>query len=138
MTTTRNTLPRLHVGAGTTVGALTTFPLWVQAPSVRGLHWSGTELTIGEIAGSAVGRRAHRHQPVAAGPRSCSRETSLEGGLQHRMVAASGLMAAGTTGLLAARCIEQGRWNGQRDHQANSASRALQRVRRRARPRWCR
>ena len=117
MTATRHTLPRLHVGAGTTVGALTTFPLWVQAPSVRGLHWSGNELTIAEIAGSpsvdelTVTNRSQRPAVLLEGD-------LVEGGLQHRMVAASGLMAAGTTGMLAARCIEQGRWNGQQDHQA--------------------
>ena len=117
MTATSCTLPRLHVGAGTTIGALTTFPLWVQAPSVRGLHWSGTELTIAEIAGSpsvdelTVINRSNRPAVLLEGD-------LVEGGLQHRMVAASGLVAAGTTGMLAARCIEQGRWNGQQDHQA--------------------
>ena len=117
MTATRYTLPRLHVGAGTTVGALTTFPLWVQAPSVRGLHWSGNELTIAEIAGSpsvdelTVTNRSQRPAVLLEGD-------LVEGGLQHRMVAASGLMAAGTTGMLAARCIEQGRWDGQQGHQA--------------------
>ncbi len=122
MTATSCTLPRLHVGAGTTIGALTTFPLWVQAPSVRGLHWSGTELTIAEIAGSpsvdelTVINRSNRPAVLLEGD-------LVEGGLQHRMVAASGLVAAGTTGLLAARCIEQGRWDGQQVTRSLGAAR---------------
>ena len=117
MTATRYTLPRLHVGAGTTVGALTTFPLWVEAPSVRGLHWSGNQLTIAEIAGSpSVGELTVTNR--SSRPAVLLEGDLVEGGLQHRMVAASGVVAGGTTGMLAARCIEQGRWNGQHDHQA--------------------
>ena len=31
--------------------ALTAFPVWVEGPSVRGLHWSGQQLAVGELAG---------------------------------------------------------------------------------------
>ena len=118
MTTINTTLPRLHVGAGTTVGALTTFPLWVEAPSVRGLHWSGTQLSVGELHGQPSVDEL-RVTNGSSRPAVLLEGDLLEGGWQSRMVAASALLPAGETSTLAARCVEQGRWNGERAHQAN-------------------
>ena len=105
--------PRLHVGAGTTHGALTVFPLWVEAPSVHGLHWSGQQLSVSELAGGpSVGELAVRNR--SSGPVVLLEGDLVEGGWQNRMIATSVLLAGGASYDLPARCVEQGRWNGTR------------------------
>lgn len=106
--------PRLHVGAGTTHGALTVFPLWVEAPSVHGLHWSGQQLSVSELAGGpSVGQLAVRNR--SSGPAVLLEGDLVEGGWQNRMIATSVLLAGGASYDLPARCVEQGRWNGTKD-----------------------
>ena len=106
------TIPRLHVGAGTAVGPLTAFPVWVEGPSVRGLHWSGQQLSVGELAdGPSVSQLQVSNGSTR--PAVLLEGDLVEGGWQNRMLAASTLVRPGATTVLAARCVEQGRWHGQ-------------------------
>ena len=87
------TIPRLHVGAGTTVGSLTVFPVWVEGPSVHGLHWSGSRLTIGELDdGPSVGQLQVTNG--SSRPAVLLEGDVVEGGWQNRMLAASSLLAS--------------------------------------------
>ena len=118
MNKNRVTIPRLHVGAGTTVGSLTVFPVWVEGPSVHGLHWSGSRLTIGELDnGPSVGQLQVTNG--SSRPAVLLEGDVVEGGWQNRMLAASSLLPAGATGVVSARCVEQGRWDGMGRHRTN-------------------
>lgn len=111
------TIPRLHVGVGTTVHSLTVFPVWVEARSVRGLHWSGCQLSVGELDdGPSVGQVQATNS--SSRPAVLLEGDLVEGGWQHRMLAASSIIPAGTTSVVEARCVEQDRWHGQGRHQA--------------------
>ena len=46
----------------------------------------------------------------------------VEGGWQNRMLAASTLVRPGATSVLAARCVEQGRWHGQGQQHGHPAA----------------
>ena len=110
-------MPPLHVGHGTTIGALTVFPVWVEAPVVHGLEWCSAALEVGESAGQPVVgeivalNRSHRPLVVLEGD-------IVVGGWQDRMICASRVMAPGESRVLGARCVEHGRWSGQRKHRA--------------------
>lgn len=111
------TIPRLHVGAGTTVHSLTVFPVWVEGPSVRGLHWSGSRLSISELDdGPSVSQLKVTNG--SSRPAVLLEGDLVEGGWQNRMLAVSALIPAGASSLVPARCVEQGRWDGQARHQA--------------------
>ena len=110
-------MPPLHVGHGTTVGALTLFPVWVQAPVLHGLEWCSAALEVGERAGRPVVgeivalNRSHRPLVVLEGD-------IVVGGWQDRMLCDSRVMAPGESRVLGARCVEHGRWSGQTGHRA--------------------
>src|SRR3978361_1736930 len=85
---------RLHVGQGTTRGPLTVFPVWTDAPSLGSAHLTGSDapVDVAERAGSptvdqlVVTNRGDRPVLLLAGE-------LLEGGMQHRALTATTLLA---------------------------------------------
>lgn len=110
-------IPHLDVGSGRQRSALTLFPVWVDAPSIRGLEWSTTGLDIGElptgpsVSRLVVGNRASRPTLLVEGD-------LLAGGMQHRMAASSTLLPAHESRPVDVLCVEHGRWSGERVHRS--------------------
>lgn len=117
-------IPPLHVGQGTTLGALTVFPVWIESEPVRGLEWRPSSLRVSERAGSPVvgelvAQNASR-QPLVA-----LEGDLVTGGWQDRMLAASVILAPGEARMLDALCVEHGRWSGAQAHSAAGRRAAL-------------
>jgi hypothetical protein len=108
---------RLHVGQGTHRGPLTVFPVWTDAPSSPADYLAGSDapVDVAERAGSpavdqlVVTNRADRPVLLLAGE-------LLEGGMQHRALTATTLLAAGQPTVVQVVCVEQGRWSGGEVH----------------------
>jgi hypothetical protein len=113
--------PRLHVGQGTTRGPLTVFPIWTDARSLGSTHATGsdTPVEIAERSGSpavdrlVVTNRGDRPLLLLAGE-------LLEGGLQHRALTATTMLAPHQPTALPVVCVEQGRWHGDEAHRRNN------------------
>ena len=109
---------RLHVGSGTTVGALTVFPIWVEGPAGSELDWTGRCLAVTEAPSGprvdelVAGNTGDRPAVVLEGD-------LMEGGWQHRLAAAGHVLAPREEAVLSVRCVEQHRWgDGGRAHRA--------------------
>ncbi|WP_167043483.1 DUF6569 family protein [Salinibacterium sp. ZJ454] len=113
-----NKIPRLHVGTGTQVGALTVFPMWVDAPKVTGLDWKAGSIRVAEREGSPVvdelAVQNTERRPVVA-----LEGDLLRGGWQDRMLAASVVLEPLEARVVGAFCVEAGRWHGTGTHAAN-------------------
>ncbi|WP_157155712.1 ARPP-1 family domain-containing protein [Diaminobutyricimonas sp. LJ205] len=112
-----NQIPRLHVGTGTQVGALTVFPVWVDAPKITGLDWKAGSIRVAEREGSpVVGELVVQNtvpRPVVA-----LEGDLLRGGWQDRMLARSMVLEPFEARVVDAFCVEAGRWHGAGDHTA--------------------
>lgn len=116
--------PTLHVGQGTTHGPLTTFPVWTEGPSLGSAVVTGASapVDVAERAGSpaidqlVVTNRGNRPVLLLAGE-------LLEGGMQHRALVATTLLAPNHPTVLPVVCVEHGRWHGGGAH-SRSARRA--------------
>jgi len=112
---------RLHVGQGTTRGSLTIFPVWTDAASLGSADLTGAQapVDVAERAGSpavdqlVVTARGDLPVLLLAGE-------LLEGGLQHRALTATTLLAPNRPTVLPVVCVEQGRWHGDAVHQRRS------------------
>ena len=101
---------RLHVGQGTTRGPLTVFPVWTDTLSLGSAHLTGSDapVDVAERSDSpavdqlVVTNRGDRPVLLLAGE-------LLEGGMQHRALTATTLLAPGTPTVLPVLCVEQGR-----------------------------
>ncbi|TIC84431.1 DUF6569 family protein [Nocardioides sp. GY 10127] len=106
----------LHVGRGTSRGAITVFPLWSATPAPAGTsvqytadprHLDVRELADGpQVSLLDVGNTASRPALVLGGQ-------LFEGGWQHRMARRSTLIAAGERQQVEVACVEAGRWSGE-------------------------
>ena len=109
MTTTK----RLDVGQGTVRGALTVFPVWTEAPSTGPtyLTGAGAPVDVAERDGAprveqlVLHNRGDRPVLLLAGE-------LLEGGMQHRALATTLLLAPGRPTVVPVVCVEEGRWSG--------------------------
>lgn len=118
---------QFHVGRGTTRGALTVFPIWAEVAHPVSYSLDHSLVRIGERAGGpSVGCLSVLND--ADIPVLLLEGQLLEGGLQHRMVSRSMLLAPHTEVPLGVVCVEQGRWNGAAGHAARGR-RASTRVR---------
>lgn len=118
---------QFHVGRGTTCGALTVFPLWAEVAHPVSYSMNHSLARIGERPGGpSVG--SLQVSNTADVPLLLLEGQLLEGGLQHRMVARSTLLAPRGEMPLDVVCVEQGRWNGAGGHAARGR-RASTRVR---------
>ena len=108
-------MQQLHVGSGTTRGALTVFPVWGEYAGPRGYSM---DTTTAEMAEQASGPTVS--QLVAANrgsrPLLMLEGQVLEGGWQNRVLARSVLVQPGTSLDLEVVCVEAGRWGGDKDH----------------------
>ena len=115
---------RLHVGQGTARGPLTVFPVWTDAPSLGSSHRTGADapVDVAERAGSpavdqlVVTNRGDRPVLLLAGE-------LLEGGMQHRALTATTMLAPSRPTVLPVVCVEQGRWHGDGPTAAAAAGR---------------
>src|SRR3954470_7842480 len=113
--------PRLHVGQGTTRGPLTVFPVWTDAPSFGPALLTGDDapVDVAERSGSpavdqlVVTNRGDRPVLLLAGE-------LLEGGMQHRALTVTTLLAPNRPTVLPVVCVEQGRWHGGGSHHRSS------------------
>lgn len=118
---------RLHVGRGTARGALTVFPIWAEVTHPVSYTTDHGFARLGEHPGGpAVGSLAVSNTTDL--PLLLLEGQLLEGGMQHRMVARSVLLAPGESVPLEVVCVEQGRWDGVGPHAARGR-RASTRVR---------
>ena len=117
----------LHVGGGTTRGAMSIFPIWGEFAQVQPhIAVSGAVQVVEQEGAATVGSlvvQNHNSLPVLV-----FEGQVLEGGWQNRMVAKSQVLAARSSSLVDVVCVEEGRWGGGRDHTA-SGRRASARVR---------
>ena len=103
--------PQLHVGRPAQVGAVSVFPVWTDAPQVRGLGSGFRSVTVAEREGApVVGELVvanHGTSPVLllAGE-------LFEGGWQHRALVRDVVLEAGRIAVVPVSCVEQGRWTG--------------------------
>jgi hypothetical protein len=105
------TLPPLHVGHGTTYGALTLFPLWLDGPGVTGLDWTSGNIRVAEREGSPVVDELVVEN-ASTRPLVALEGDLLKGGFQDRMIATSILLAPHERRIVEALCVEHGRWSG--------------------------
>lgn len=107
----------LHVGHGTSFGAVTLFPVWTDAPGLNGLDWSGAELRVAEREGEpVVGELVVQNS--GAKPVVLLEGDLLAGGWQDRMVAAGTILCRGEGRVIEVVCFEHGRWGGDQVHGA--------------------
>lgn len=118
-------MQKVHVGRGTTRGALGVFPVWGEDDFDRNYSTEAAAATIGEKASPDVNtlmvtNAADRALLLLEGQ-------LLEGGWQNRMVARSVVVTPDSKLAVGVVCVEAGRWSGQRSH-AESRLRASTRV----------
>ena len=118
-------MQKVHVGSGTTCGALGVFPVWGEVDIERDDSTA--------VRGRARQRKGH---PRCQDPEGCEHRGPsllllegqlLEGGWQNRMVARSVVVAPNDELAVGVVCVEAGRWSGQRRH-ADGRRRAATRV----------
>lgn len=109
-----HTLPVLHIGAGTTAGALTVFPIWTDAPFASHRHYTMTLRGRGAVTETAGGPTVGRVTITHPGPKPLLllEGTVLDGGWQHRTLTRDVLVPAGATTDVEVACVEHGRWHG--------------------------
>ena len=114
---------RVHVGIGTYIGGgVTVFPVWPEAAAVKNHCWKPKHLTVTEVGEGArvntleVTNRGHRPHVIVEGD-------IFEGGMQNRTAARTVVIPVGATVEVPVLCVEQGRWNGGRDHGMGSRMR---------------
>lgn len=120
-------MQQLHVGSGTTNGALTVFPIWGEYEGPRGYSLNAKSALLAErAAGAAVSMLSATN--TGNRPLLVLEGQLLEGGLQNRLVARSVLVPAHGAIDMDVVCVEAGRWSGGSKHQWNDR-RASVRVR---------
>lgn len=117
----------IHVGRGTTRGAMTVFPLWHDAGPGHEYTVSVARLEVTEVPGTpeVSTLMAVNHGPV---PVLVPDGQLFDAGWQHRMALASLLLAPGELTRLPVACVEAGRWGGSAQ-QRGSTRRAAPSVR---------
>lgn len=106
---------RFHIGAGSTVGPLTVFPVWSESAPVPGFDGPRQ----GNIEVKELDEPTVSKLHVANPGRSAlliPEGTILDGGRQTRVVVQDTLVRAGSNRSIDVRCVEQGRWGGGNDH----------------------
>jgi hypothetical protein len=112
-------LPQLHVGHGSHHGALSIFPVWVDAPRLTGLDWKAASIRNAEREGSPVVGELVLHNSSSR-PVVALEGDLLKGGWQDRMLAASILLEPFEARVVEALCVEHGRW-GERSSEGHGS-----------------
>lgn len=109
-------LPELHLGRPRTLGPLTVFPIWTDAPS---------PVVLASLAGGAVEVTEIDPEPdvgtlcvsnQSANPVLLLEGELLAGGWQHRVVANDVIVGSGSALNVSVACVEAGRWQGDQMH----------------------
>jgi len=116
----------LHLGRGTTRGALTVFPVWGEQAGPRGYSADATVAVVGEQPGPEVSTLIATNPGTR--PLLMLEGQILEGGWQNRVVGRSVLVPARGSMDVDVFCVEAGRWSGADGHRWNG-QRASLRVR---------
>lgn len=119
-------MQKVHVGSGTTQGALGVFPVWGELDFVRDYSTAVAAAQVSEKPTPEV--QSLTVTNTADCPLLLLEGQVLQGGWQNRMVARSVIVAPNDELDVSVVCVEAGRWNGQL-HQADSRRRASTRVR---------
>jgi len=104
-------LNTLHVGRGTTRGAMTVFPIWADRAGWSRYTTSAKTLDVSEVVGGPdvgtlmVGNTGDKPVLVLEGQ-------LFEGGWQHRMATRSVMVGVHQRIPVEVACVEQGRWGG--------------------------
>jgi len=105
----------LHVGRGTTTGALTVFPIWGENAGPRAYSLNAHAARLAEQAnGPAVSTLTATNS--GSRPLLMLEGQLLEGGWQNRLVGRSVLVPARSSLDLNVLCVEAGRWAGGSEH----------------------
>jgi hypothetical protein len=117
-------MQQLHLGSGTTNGALTVFPVWGEYAGHRGYSLDVNAAWLGEQSGGA---QVSTLSVTNSGTRPLLMLEGqlLEGGLQNRVVDRSVLIPARAEMGLGVLCVEAGRWGGGSEHQAHGRRASL-------------
>lgn len=110
----RTYLDQLHVGAGTQIGPVTTFPVWTASGPLF-----ATPDTAGLVASELAEPRVDSLQVRVNGGRApvlLAEGTLLRGGMQTRVVTHDVIVTAGRPLAIDATCVEAGRWSGGTTH----------------------
>ncbi len=106
---------RFHIGAGSTVGPLTVFPVWSEADAVPSFDApTQNNMRVTELDEPTVSK-LHVTNTVRSGL-LIPEGTILDGGRQTRVVLQDTFVRSGTGRDVEVRCVEQGRWGGGNDH----------------------
>jgi hypothetical protein len=118
-------MQEVHVGSGTTHGALGIFPVWGEVDIERDYSTAVTAAHVNENATPDVSTLTVANP--ADRPLLLTEGQLLEGGWQNRMVARSVIVAPSDELAVDVVCVEAGRWSGRPRH-ADSRRRATTRV----------
>lgn len=106
-----NEFKQIHVGRGTTRGAMTVFPLWGPTGRYRRYTMGGRFLDVAEAdSGPDVGTLVVGN--VGDVPALVLDGQLFEGGWQHRMARDAVMIGVHQRIQLPVACVEQGRWGG--------------------------
>lgn len=111
----------LHLGAGTTAGPLTVFPIWTGAPVPRQRSYTTTLIGDGAVTERADGPSVGGVTVTHPGPKPLLlfEGTVFDRGWQHRTLVHDVLVPAGVSIEVPVACVEQGRWHGSTTQRAS-------------------
>ena len=117
-------VPQLHVGAGSTIGPLSIFPVWTSATGGLGIS-TGTHATVA-VSELASGAQVGRLSVTNNGQRAALllEGELLEGGQQHRTSARDVVLGPGESRDIDTYCVEAGRWEAGKTIHRRQARRA--------------
>jgi hypothetical protein len=111
----RTYIDQLHVGAGSQIGPVTTFPVWTAASSLPALQLPPRASV--EVAEMPEPRIDALHVTVSGGePVLLTEGTLLRGGMQSRVLTRDALLLPQQRGQVETACVESGRWGGVAEH----------------------
>lgn len=117
-------MPRLHVGAGATLGPLTVFPVWTGGGGDLGISTGKhAKVTVSDLSsGAQVSKLEVTNN--GARPALLLEGELLEGGQQHRISARDVILGAGETQTIESFCVEAGRWEAGKSSHRRQGRRA--------------
>ncbi|MGA0069324.1 MAG: ARPP-1 family domain-containing protein [Miltoncostaeaceae bacterium] len=108
-------IDQLHVGAGSQIGPVTTFPVWTAESALPSIQVPPlAPLTVAELDEpriDALEVTVSGDQPVLL-----PEGTLLRGGMQSRVLTRDALLLPRQRGEVETTCIEAGRWGGEAEH----------------------
>ena len=108
-------IDQLHVGAGTQIGPVTTFPIWTAASSLPAIQVPPqASVTVAELDEP----RIDGLEVTVSGryPVLLPEGTLLRGGMQSRVLTRDALLQPELRGVVETACVESGRWGGAAEH----------------------